>query len=437
MDVAKRNLFGRHPVFYCTPLVFTQPDESMATEPVNVAFQALRLNPLRTLLSTLGVVIGVGALVSIFSLADGMEAFSRAEIEATTDLHAISVSSITTDRADGLVLRRRDYPVLVPADADDLGRELAGRAIVGLSTLYAGFWRPAPDTAEYQAAIIAMTPAALAIQDPVLLAGRLLGPADMAGDSAVAVIPDGVARRVVPAAEAAVGQDIIVGGAAYRVVGVVQGPRRGEAVDRITIPLLPPERLPGAVDARPPSLVIRALRVEDVPTLRAETEAWLAARWDGAAEKFAVSSNVGRVAQAQRAMLVFKLVMGTIAGISLVVGGIGIMNVLLASIIERTREIGIRRASGARRRDIRRQFLAESVAISAVGSGLGVATGMIVSTAAVAAIRRYAQAELHAVFAWQSIAFAVAAALAIGLIFGMYPALRASRLPPIDALRHE
>jgi hypothetical protein len=81
----------------------------------------------------------------------------------------------------------------------------------------------------------------------------------------------------------------------------------------------------------------------------------------------AVSSNVGRVAQAARAMMVFRLVMGAIAGISLVVGGIGIMNVLLASVTDRTREIGIRRASGARRRDIRRQFLAESVAISAVG----------------------------------------------------------------------
>jgi putative ABC transport system permease protein len=409
----------------------------MATEPVHVAFQALRLNPLRTLLSTLGVVIGVGALVSIFSLADGMEAFSRAEIEATTDLHAIGVSSITTDRVDGLVLRRRDFPIFIPTDAAELERELAGRAVVGLSTLYAGFWRPAPDTAEHQAAINAMTSAALAIQDPILIAGRLLNPADMAGDSAVAVVSQSVARRAAPSTGVAVGRQIIVGGAAYRVVGVVEGPARGEAVDRITIPLLPPERLPGAVDARPPSLVIRARRVEDVPALRAETESWLAGRWDGAAEKFAVSSNVGRVAQAQRAMLVFKLVMGTIAGISLVVGGIGIMNVLLASIVERTREIGIRRASGARRRDIWRQFLAESVAISAVGSGLGVAAGMLVSIAAVAVIRRYAEAELHTVFAWQSIAFAVAAALAIGIIFGMYPALRASRLSPIDALRHE
>jgi putative ABC transport system permease protein len=136
-------------------------------------------------------------------------------------------------------------------------------------------------------------------------------------------------------------------------------------------------------------------------------------------------------------MMVFRLVMGAIAGISLVVGGIGIMNVLLASVTERTREIGIRRASGARRRDIRRQFLAESVAISAVGSGLGAILGIVVSTVALHMVGEMADAPLSAVFTWQSLGFAMGAALVVGLVFGTYPALRAGRLSPIEALRHE
>ena len=134
----------------------------------------------------------------------------------------------------------------------------------------------------------------------------------------------------------------------------------------------------------------------------------------------------------------FKLFMGAITGISLLVGGIGIMNVLLSSVTERTREIGIRKATGARDRDIKRQFLAESVAISAVGSGIGLAIGIAGAYGITAGIRRFSQAPfLYASVSWSTLAVAAAAALLIGLTFGTYPARRAARLSPIDAIRHE
>jgi putative ABC transport system permease protein len=129
--------------------------------------------------------------------------------------------------------------------------------------------------------------------------------------------------------------------------------------------------------------------------------------------------------------------MGAITGISLLVGGIGIMNVLLASVAERTREIGIRKATGARPRDVLIQFLAESVTITGVGSLIGISLGLAAAFVITSIIRAQTRAILFAAFTWGTVAVAVGAAVVVGLTFGMYPALRASRLSPIDAIRHE
>ncbi len=121
----------------------------------------------------------------------------------------------------------------------------------------------------------------------------------------------------------------------------------------------------------------------------------------------------------------------------MLIGGIGIMNVLLAAVTERTREIGIRKATGARNRDILVQFLAESVAITGVGSVIGAAIGLVVAFAATAVMRSQTQAQLHAAFTWQTVLIAALVSVITGLAFGTYPALRASRLSPIVAMRHE
>jgi putative ABC transport system permease protein len=136
--------------------------------------------------------------------------------------------------------------------------------------------------------------------------------------------------------------------------------------------------------------------------------------------------------------LVATAVLAGIVGISLLVGGIGIMNVLLASVTERTREIGVRKAIGAKRRDILVQFLAESVAISGAGSLIGVLLGLGGAFTIVAAIRaQVAAVRLDASFSWTTVLSAAISALAVGLVFGTYPARRAARLSPIDAIRHE
>jgi putative ABC transport system permease protein len=150
-----------------------------------------------------------------------------------------------------------------------------------------------------------------------------------------------------------------------------------------------------------------------------------------------VRTNQARVEQVATGMLVFKLLMGAITGVSLLVGGIGIMNVLLASVAERTREIGIRKAAGARDRDILVQFLAEAVTITGAGATVGVALGLAIAFLTAWIMRLQTNAPVHAAVTPGTILFAAGLSVLIGLVFGLYPALRAARLSPIDAIRHE
>jgi len=187
-----------------------------------------------------------------------------------------------------------------------------------------------------------------------------------------------------------------------------------------------------------PVMLLKAARVEDVDSVRNRVASWLARRYGTDwKDKVRVGTRADRLAQIQQGMLVFKVFMGAITGISLLVGGIGIMNILLASVAERTREIGVRKTTGARRRDILWQFLAESIAITSSGSVLGIALGLVGAFGVTAIMRSRTEATVYAAFTWGTVFVAVGAAVAVGITFGMYPALRAARLSPIDAIRHE
>jgi putative ABC transport system permease protein len=413
----------------------------VSTASIRVGFQTLRANPLRTVLSTLGVVIGVASLVAVLAIGDGMEGYVRGQIERTTDLQTIGVNSRTTDEVDGTRFARSSFPIFTLADNAALAERLGAAARASI-VLNAPSRVSGPRGGPPRAAMVTATvPAAEERLRLSFAAGRLFTNEETESGAAVAVLSHALADTLAAGAEPAslVGATVRLQETPFRVIGILAAREKGDRPSAIVPFSTAAAALPPSVSPRVPLIMVRAARAEQVDSVRALTEAWLASRFGTAWKNEVTVSTEGRerLDQVRSGMMIFRLGMGTFAGISLIVGGLGIMNVLLASVVERTREIGVRKAIGARHRDILVQFLSESVAISSVGSVLGAVLGLVGAFAVTAIMRARTQSEIYAAFTWSTVALAAGISVLTGLAFGTYPALRAARLSPIDAIRHE
>ncbi|HEY2853797.1 MAG TPA: ABC transporter permease [Gemmatimonadaceae bacterium] len=424
---------------------------------LRVGVDTLRANPLRTLLSTLGIIMGVGALVSVLSLGDGVEHYARRQIERTTDLQTIAVNAQRYRDVDGVMVENNNVPTFTVADADSLQQAVGSGNAVALVALGASLVRTRTDTTQRGMQVIGATAGIQSVRNLTMARGRFYTEDEGGHGAAVVVLSRPAANAIVrpvvreassrrippptgplsPEAAALVGDTLFFQGKPRVVVGILDA----EDDDRQRLVYMPAEAASGVSVAgfapRPPMLLVRVGRVEESSATRAHIEQWLTRRvgaWQGRVD---VSTNRSRVEQVEQGMLVFKLLMGAITGVSLLVGGIGIMNVLLASVVERTREIGIRKATGAQQRHILVQFLCESVAISTAGSLFGVVLGLATSYGVSAVMRVRTNAPVYAWVSASTIGVAVFASVLVGLAFGLYPALRAARLAPIEAIHRE
>jgi putative ABC transport system permease protein len=408
------------------------------TASLTIALGTLRANPLRTALSTLGIVIGAAALVAVLTLGDGMERFGRQQLATTTDLQSVVLEPRTAEIIDNQAYPLDDYLVLTRVDAEAIMASIS-HVSAGLLTLSGSATAVLPGGISDTVEVIATLPGQADVMKPGFAAGRYFTAAEATAGVPVVAVSYALGAAIGGGdATAAVGRPIGIRGQDYEVVGVLAetGPER---VPRVYAPIdLAAVLLAPTPRPRAPTLVLQAERIEDVAAVRAGVERWLTGRYGTDwSRKARVHTNMQRVNQSERAILVFKLFLGAITGIALLVGGIGIMNVLLASVTERTREIGVRKAIGARRRDLLAQFLLESVTIAGLGSVIGTLLGFGGAFGVTAMMRQRFDAPVYAAFSWGTLAVSAAAAVLVGVVFGIYPALRAARLSPIEAIRHE
>jgi putative ABC transport system permease protein len=395
------------------------------------ALENIQSNFFHTLLSVIGITIGVSALIIILSMIDGLEKYAEDQISNTTSVKVVEVSSVTMKSVDGVPIPK-DNPVI-------LTEQIHEDIISGITV---------PFTA-YRVAEMAMQ-VSIENQDIgalVYYADRgyagyysqahgapLFNDRNKNKENPGAVISTVLAKRIAGDSYDShniIGKNLSVENISYNIVGIVEGLSPNPEI-LLSIHNQPIENLQN----HPPYMAIEAGSVEDVPAVKKSVQEWRESS-SFTEEDIQILSQDYRVDQATQGFMLFRIIMGLIVGISVIVGGIGVMNVLLISVTQRTKEIGIRKAVGSRKKDIYVQFLSESMVISLFGTLVGVLIGILVSIAMTPIVHQIIDVPFRPAFSLLTITVITLFSLLIGILFGTFPAYKASQLSPIDALRRE
>lgn len=400
-----------------------------------LAFHNIRSHFFHTLLSVLGIVIGVAALVSILSLIDGMEEYANEQLSKRTSIKAITVNVNTHQTINNVRMRKDTFQVAGYTDFRELAREIKQPASAFSRSAWPATLHVGDDTSKVYGVMVNAIAVTELPRGVTIEAGEMVG---HLGDSLVgdkATINTVLLKNLdsTLAAKDVIGRLLTVKDRRLKVVGVIK--TEMTTSPWIMIPLQ--SATAGELYSNPPGVQFEADMVEDVPAIKDSINAWIAKKFPGKEADFSVATNEGWVKEAAKGFLLFRIIMGLIVGISVVVGGIGIMNVLLISITERTAEIGIRKAVGANRRDIVLQFLAESITVSVFGSLAGLVIGVAFTMVAVPLVTAMADIPFRASYTLNTLLVVSVLAILLGVVFGTYPAIRASRLDPVEAIRHE
>jgi putative ABC transport system permease protein len=404
---------------------------------LRVALRSLAVNKLRSALTMLGIVIGVGAVIVMIAVGAGAQQRVEEQIRALGSNLLLVMPGSTT--AGGVRMGFGSGSTLTEDDVLAVNREipeaLAAPALRGSAQVVWG-------NANWSTQIYGVTPEYLDVRQWPLASGRSFEPAEMAGAGKVALIGATVARQLFGSSDP-VDQVIRIKRVPFTIVGVLE--TKGQSLmgtdqdDLILMPLSTARtRVIGSANAAKQRSVgtiwVKVADGLDTKVVEDQVRGLLRQRHRlqaGADDDFSLR-NLQEVMSAQEASSrVLALLLAAVASVSLLVGGIGIMNIMLVSVTERTREIGLRMAVGARTRDILGQFLVEAVTLSLIGGLIGVALGV----GAAVAIANFA--GWRVALSPEAVALAVAFAFVIGVFFGFYPARKAARLNPVEALRFE
>lgn len=408
------------------------------SEIARTAFDSLLANRVRSFLTMLGVIIGVASVVALMALGDGASQSITSQIQSIgTNLLFIAPGQLNRGPGSGNIAAQNlsldDYEAIVA-----LKLPLNGVAPVAQTggTLVAA-------AADKQVSIVGTTPSYAPLHSFEMAAGTFFDEAQARDGTAVVVLGANVAKDLFGSGQA-VGQTVRLNGQPLRVIGVLKakgGGGFGSVDDNAFMPIKYAQqrfanmRTADGNKYRVSSITLSVTNAQDIEGVQGRISALLRDRHgldsDGSEDDFTILSQAAFLSTLNTITGLLTAFLAAVAGISLLVGGIGIMNIMLVSVTERTREIGLRKAVGARSRDILLQFLVEAVALSLTGGLLGLALGFMVATLVTLSGVLTASVSLF------SVSLAVGFAVIVGLFFGIYPAQRAAKLNPIDALRYE
>ena len=381
---------------------------------------ALGANKVRTFLTMLGVIIGVSAVIMLISIGRGIENYITDQFEALgSNLLFIAPGKVTFGRDPGDSFSRNKleekHVKLIETQTSGVLEAITPMMQIGETVRY--------KTKNYFASVVGINESGKYLFDYAIDEGQFFTRSDVKAKSRVAILGQSVKNELFPN-QSPIGQTIKIAGDSYKIIGTYK--EKGRSFDeQVIVPYTSAINSFGIKNLS--NIVMKVKEGEDLDTASKLIER--AMLRDLKKDDFSVLSQADILSTIQNILQILTIGLGAIAGISLLVGGIGIMNIMLVSVTERTREIGLRKAVGATPFDIATQFLIESTLLSIAGGSIGIFLGWLGSLAG----RTYIRTEVP----WWAVALAFSFAAFVGIIFGTYPAIKASKKDPIEALRYE
>ncbi|MCS6908899.1 MAG: ABC transporter permease [Anaerolineales bacterium] len=399
------------------------------------ALDSLASNKLRSGLTILGIVIGVAAVIAMISIGRG------AENSITGSIQGIGTNLLFVFRGGNEDVRN-PKPITL-GDANAINDPFQAPSVANVAPMLMGSGKVSFGGESVVTSIEGVTPSFAEVRNYRVTEGEFISEEHILGRSSVVLLGPDVAEKLFGRKEGLVGETVRIEGQPFRVLGVLEskgGSSFSNQDDRVLVPFTTAQtRLirrstPDQVDL----LLVQAISAQAVPQAAEEIAQILRYRHktEIGADDFTILTQQDFLDTARTITNILTIFLGGIAAISLLVGGIGIMNIMLVSVTERTREIGLRKALGARKVDILVQFLTESVVLSLFGGLLGIGLGWLISFI-VGQIAAANNADINPAIGLDTILLATLFSSAVGLFFGLYPANRAASLEPVEALRYE